>query len=555
MPAEAAAPRGIPGRALELAERAATAISVVADRPRILLAGLVAAQWLAILAFALTVRHNGWIFYQGGDQIWYATTAWELGHGDMPATRVGYGWPLLLAPIALLFGPDFVPMLPAVILLDVLVLGPLALLFVYGIANRLAGRLFALWASVLWVVAPYLTIELWREDYHERFVDQFLPQALGLGGLADFPSMVLLLGSAYFAVRALQEPGWHDAAIAGLLAGMAVGTKPANALFLVGPVVAFALAKRARAMVLFLVPLLPTLVSVALWKQRGLGDLPLFAFEETRVAASSTLMAINVDRYLDLDFDVLRQTHAELREWFWSERLLEWLPIAGTVAVARRSLPIAALLGSWFLVFLVLKGTAEQTTVSSGSFFRLLMPAYPAYFLLAVSLPLLVPGLARRMWERFPRVPDPRFGRRTVVGIAIAFAALPLAVTAFAQPSLGPEETVLVDGILVPVEGFELAVRADGDARELSWDVPAGGPAVFYRVFRSTNDGADVSCEGDGTPECELEMVTLGTTRDGRWRDPRPPADATYRVGRGANWKDDPAAGDVYLISPPAGSP
>jgi hypothetical protein len=551
MPAEAAAPRRIPGRALELAERAGTAVSAVAERPRLALAGLVAVQWLAVLAFALTVPHNGWIYYQGGDQIWYATTAWELGHGDMPATRVGYGWPLLLVPIALLFGPDFVSMLPAVILLDVLVLGPLALLFVYGIANRLAGRLFALWASVLWVAAPFLTIELWREDYHERFVDQFLPQALGLGGLADFPSLVLLLGSAYFAVRALQEPGWHDAVIAGLIAGMAIGMKPANALFLAGPVVAFALARRAWALALFLAPLLPTLVSVALWKQRGLGDLPLFAYEEVRVAASSTVMAINVDRYLDLDFDVLRQTHAELREWFWSERLLEWLPLAGTVAVARRSLPVAALLGGWFFAFLVLKGTAEQTTVASGSFFRLLMPAYPAYFLLAVAVPLLVPGVASRLWTRFPRVPEPRFGRLTVVAVAVAFAALPLAVTALAQPSHSPENTVLVDGILVPVEDFRLAVRADGAARELSWSAATGGPAVFYRVFRSTNDGSDVSCGGDGTPECELEMVVLGTTRTGRWRDPSPPQGASYRVGRAANWKDDPAAGDVYLISPP----
>ena len=43
----------------------------LADRPLPVLGGLVAVQWLALLAFALTVRHNGLVFYQGGDQINY----------------------------------------------------------------------------------------------------------------------------------------------------------------------------------------------------------------------------------------------------------------------------------------------------------------------------------------------------------------------------------------------------------------------------------------------------------------------------------------------------
>ena len=54
-------------------------------RPLVSLAVLAVVQWLAILVFALTVRHNGWLFYQGGDQIWLLTTGWLLGQGDLGA--------------------------------------------------------------------------------------------------------------------------------------------------------------------------------------------------------------------------------------------------------------------------------------------------------------------------------------------------------------------------------------------------------------------------------------------------------------------------------------
>ena len=109
-----------------------------------------------------------------------------------------------------------------------------------------------------------------------------------------------------------------------------------------------------------------------------------------------------VDRYVDLDWGHLHENASNLREYFWSARLLEWAPIAGTVAVARRSPALAALLATWFGVFLVVKGTTVLSTVSSGSFFRFLMPGFPAYFLLAVSIPLLVPTLARRLAARWP---------------------------------------------------------------------------------------------------------------------------------------------------------
>src|SRR5581483_1455132 len=40
----------------------------LAREPWAVLAPLLLLQWAALLAFALTVRHNGWLYYQGGDE-------------------------------------------------------------------------------------------------------------------------------------------------------------------------------------------------------------------------------------------------------------------------------------------------------------------------------------------------------------------------------------------------------------------------------------------------------------------------------------------------------
>ena len=44
--------------------------------------------------------HNGWLYYQGGDQLWYYTTAWLLGDGDLPFTTIGYAGRSCSLPIA-----------------------------------------------------------------------------------------------------------------------------------------------------------------------------------------------------------------------------------------------------------------------------------------------------------------------------------------------------------------------------------------------------------------------------------------------------------------------
>ena len=64
------APRAVAGELAGAARRISLPRVLREHGVAIALGTLVLVQWLAILAFALTVRHNGWLYYQGGDQLW-----------------------------------------------------------------------------------------------------------------------------------------------------------------------------------------------------------------------------------------------------------------------------------------------------------------------------------------------------------------------------------------------------------------------------------------------------------------------------------------------------
>lgn len=99
----------------------------------------------------------------------------------------------------------------------------------------------------------------------------------------------------------------------------------------------------------------------------------------------------------ELSLDTFKANMAGLREYFWSHRVLQWIPIAGVVAVARRSPLAAVALGIWLGSFVVVRAAQVGIEVGDGELFRALLPALPAYGLLLASLPLLVPTLAARL--------------------------------------------------------------------------------------------------------------------------------------------------------------
>ena len=356
--------------------------------------------------------------------------------------------------------------------------------------------------------------------------------------------------------------------LAGTLAGVALAFKPSNALFLAGPALAFLLARRFGQAALFAVSLAPALVALTLWKAKGLGEVPLFSLGEVRLAAGTDPMVGSVtswfDRTTNLNFDTWKQNMSNLREFTWSARVIQWLPLAGALAVARRSIPAAALLLAWLLGFVVVKGAADVATVESGSYWRLIMPGLPAFVLLAAAIPLLVPTLSRRLGERLA----PRPARRPALRASVAFVAftaiVPVAVILLSDqlravpneegPPPVASSLVVVDDIGVPADGdvARLEVRRSARGNVLTWTDSTSRARTFYKVYRASAAFPDLVCEPRGVDRCELRAETLVTTREQEFVDPAPPPDATYRIGVAANWLDDENEGDVFALSPPA---
>ena len=399
------------------------------ERPREVLGALILGQIVGTIVLGLSVAHNGWVWFQGGDQIWMTTTGWLLGRLELPPTEIAYLWPLVQAPMTWVTGSTFVQLLPILVVLQVLLLGPVALLCFYGIASRIGGRLLGYWAALLWVVTPYLSIPLWVDRYQERWAEQFLPQALGLTAMADFPSMVLALAAAYFVVRSLEPERMRDAVFAGALLGAAGALKPANMLLAAGVALAYVVARHWREGAACAAAAAPALLVLLAWKVKGLGEIPAFALGQAHIAVGSGPLALDlsISRYFDFDLDHWRQQMDQLREFFWSARLAQWAPFAGLLAVLRvRRGAIAALLAGWLAAFIVIKGFSPRASIESNTFWRLLLPAWPAYLLLFASIPLLIPTLPRRLGERVqPAVGTAPVAWRWIAVTAALTVALP----------------------------------------------------------------------------------------------------------------------------------
>ena len=540
--------------------------------PWVVLAPLVVAQWTAVVVFAHVVRRNGWLFYQGGDQTWFWTSGWVLGHGHVPETYVGWAWALAMTPLAALAGPNFLAGVPLVVLLQVGVLLPLALLCIYEIASAIGGRVLGYWAAAWWVAAPYLVIPLFVDRYHKVFVEQALPQGLGLTGLGDFPSMVAVLVSATLLVRGLRTGARAEVIGSAFAAGIAIGIKPANGLFVAAPLVALALARRWQSVLEYAAALVPALIVLAIWKEKGSG-IALLANAPLHLAAganaphfSEPTLWERLTSYVPLDRTQLNNQFLGFREFFWSARVLEFIPVAGAIAVARRSIPLAAFLSTWLAAYFVVKGSSPAVDVATGSIWRLLMPAWPAYLLLGASLPLLLPRIGTALAERFRTVPRPvRAGTRALAAIGVALFAIP-AVAFAALPSDDTRTAAKIPerSLFLPVDGgFHVRARGIGDGSiRLTWRPPPGHAHPFYVVLRSPSRFVfpyteDVVTQGmrckspGGAIRCTLEMNEIGRTRQRLFRDTPGRGRWTYRVGTAANWLDDPEQGDVLVVSEP----
>ena len=328
---------------------------------------------------------------------------------------------------------------------------------------------------------------------------------------------------------------------------------------------AYLVARRWREGAAFAIAILPSLLLLVLWKERGLGYIPALTLPHVQLAAGNDAplgASLNLDRYIDLDFQHWRDQMNQLREFFWSARLAQWAPFAGLIAVIRaRRGAIAALLGGWLAAYIVVKGFSPRASIETNTFWRLLMPAWPAYLLLFASIPLLVPTLARRLGERA----RPAEADRDPVAVggdgrSRGSRRSPRVHRGFrthqaADSGHRPADRVRCD-ILTPVDdGISVHVERVGSSRRVTWSPGSWRANVFYRVYRTDGPGDDTQCALSESVSwsCYLISPPIATTREPVFVDTSPPAaGATYRIGVGTNWVDDPEQGDVFDFSPPA---
>jgi hypothetical protein len=332
----------------------------------------VCVQWLVTAGVALTAHHTGSIYGTEASARAVAAAANRLADGDLPHTG-GPAYPVLLAPVGLL--SDSANTFAVVVTtLSVVLLAPAASFCLLHLATSIAGRSYAILAAAVWLLGPVAAVPLFVTKYHDTYVDNVLPALYGLTLHPAYLAMVLSLAAATFAMRA--TAGLSGAAFAaGLLAALATAVLPVAAAVAVGVGLTLAAGRRwgglLEATAGFTAGLAPTL----LWRDRALGSVSLTLGHPS--------------------WNTFDAAMANVREFFWSNRLLQWLPIAGTVGLLRLTRPAAALLAGW-LGAIVLVVVAAPSDFTDGRIFIELIPSWPAYAMLVAAIPALAPGLTRR---------------------------------------------------------------------------------------------------------------------------------------------------------------
>lgn len=309
----------------------------------------------------------------------------------MPLRSLAIGFGLRLAPrrwfvlaalqllqwaCVLVFARDHAHHWTALTAACVLVGLPVALASVWRLAAGLGGPWLGAFASVVWVLHPFLGIPLVDSRYRHRYTQEIVPRALGLTESGEFVAMVLLLVAAVCCARAYRRGGRPAAVLAGLAAGAAAMVDGAALLFVGGAIVGLLVARRPRRTAWFAAGLAP---GVLVFLVRGTWD------------------GLEPGNWGDL-----AHNFTFIREYSYSLRVLEWMPVAGAIGIARRSLPLAVLVAGWLFAYLAIQGSSSD--VLDGSFYRVMLPALPAYVLLAAAIPLLLPSLspARKRQQQLP---------------------------------------------------------------------------------------------------------------------------------------------------------
>jgi len=276
-------------------------------------------------------------------------------------------WALVLA-VALTVGHEGST---AATVVQVLVLLPVALVLVYETSSRLWSRVYAAGAALVWVVLPYVGLLYSNRSFRHTYAHGFLVHVVGLAADARFVAMVAFLAAALLTVRALETDAMLDAAAAVGAAAVGAAFAPRAAVVAIAPVAALAIGRRTRLAATAAVLSAASLAVVAAAVAAGWLASPFAAFS---VGAAADALA-------------------PLGENFWSGRLLEWLALAGIVAMLRTRRVAGTVLGVIFLAgSLSLPAAGTATSAARNlSLLETMLPVWGAFALLVAAIPRLLP--------------------------------------------------------------------------------------------------------------------------------------------------------------------
>jgi hypothetical protein len=244
---------------------------------------------------------------------------------------------------------------------------------VYALILRVASRTAALFAGLVLVAGPVVLAKRYfisgggnpPTDYRIVYRHDVLPTAFGLPARSGLVAACLLLASAWFVLARTRLPLWATAGLGGAAAAAAALVYPRAWLALAAPVAAMLVARR-----------LPGLIA-------------------TLATAAVGLIALAVFRHVPhvaFGWHQMGQTLDSVREFSWSRRLLEYLPLAGLVGLARRSAPTAAFFGVALLALVILP---LSRPIGLTNYLLAIVPGVPVYWLLTACIPFLVPRVSR----------------------------------------------------------------------------------------------------------------------------------------------------------------
>jgi hypothetical protein len=243
----------------------------------------------------------------------------------------------------------------------------LQIALVYAVVDLFAGFGAALAAGLLLAVVPvvlekrYFIFGGGGIDYKVVYRHDVLPSEFGLAARAQLVASCLLLASAWLSLARTRLPLWWTAALGGGAAAAAALVAPHTWLALAAPPLAALIARRPAS-------------AAAAGLAAGAGLLALALFRDVP--------------HVPFGWHSMGLTLGGIREFTWSRRLIEYLPLAGLIGLARRSAPAAGFFGVLLLALVILP---LARTHDVTAYFLSIVPGLPTYMILTASIGFLWP--------------------------------------------------------------------------------------------------------------------------------------------------------------------